>query len=338
MNEDKYIRISPGEMHAEFKRVLVKQGFTEARAQICADLFTENSLEGVYSHGVNRFPRFSKNIRQGLVRPGAEPELIHRSGSVEQYNGNRGPGPLNALFATEKALSLAGEYGTGLVTLAETNHWMRSGHYGWYAARRGFVLICWTNTCPNMPAWGGKDPRLGNNPLVIALPFKGNGLVFDFSMSLYSYGKLEYYNNENKELPYPGGYNIRGELTKIPGEILESYRILPAGYWKGSGFSLFLDILAATFSGGLSTHQIKSCASESGVSQVFIAIDPKRFYNVDSFDSTVEHILDDLHRSVPVDKDNPVRYPGENIPAIREKNSREGIPVNRGIWEKIISL
>ena len=250
------IRIPSDKMKSEFFRILMNLGFTEERAEKCAEIFTLNSLEGVYSHGVNRFPRFVKNIKEGYIKPDAVPSLVHRTGSLEQWNGNLGPGPLNALFATDRAMELAQENGIGLVALANTNHWMRGGTYGWQAARKGFVFICWTNTCANMPAWGAKDPRLGNNPFVIAVPYKNEAIVLDFAMSQFSYGKMESFRNEGKQLPYPGGFNNQGKLTTDPDEILETWRALPVGYWKGAGLSLLLDILATILSGGLSTHEI----------------------------------------------------------------------------------
>lgn len=331
-------RIPSDLMKSEFLRILLGLGFDLPRAEKCADIFVLNSLEGIYSHGINRFPRFVKNIRDGYVKPAAVPELISRSGSLEQWNGNLGPGPLNALFASNRAMELAEENAIGLVALANTNHWMRAGTYGWEAARRGFVLICWTNTCPNMPAWGAKDPRLGNNPMVIAVPYKNDAVVLDLAMSLYSYGKLETFNAENKNLPFPGGFNRNNELTTSPAEILESWRVLPIGYWKGSGLSMMLDIMATVLSGGLSTHEIRSCISENSVSQVFIAIHTRKLHNFPSIDSSIERIIRDLHKSVPADEDSQVRYPGENISEIKARNLKEGIPVGRSIWEKILSL
>jgi 3-dehydro-L-gulonate 2-dehydrogenase len=335
---DRMIRIPAEDMKSEFTRILLNLGFSESRAEECADIFTKNSLEGVYSHGVYRFPRFVKNIGEGIVKPDAVPSLVHRTGSLEQWNGNLGPGPLNAEFATDRALELSQENGIGMVTLANTNHWMRAGTYGWQAARRGFVLICWTNTCPNMPAWGAEDPRLGNNPIVIAVPYGNDAIVMDFAMSQFSYGKLETYRSEGKELPYPGGFDRSGELTTDPGEILETWRVLPVGYWKGASLSLMLDILATILSGGLSTHQVKSCESESAISQVFVAFNLKSLHNFPSIDSSIHKIIEDLHNSIPENEKTKIRYPGENVAKIRQINLREGIPVRESIWERIKSL
>ncbi len=325
-------------MKSEFARILKKYGFTDLSAEECADIFTLNSVEGVSSHGVNRFPKFVRNIEEGIIIPSSIPTLVHSSGSLEQWNGNLGPGPLNAVFATERAMTIAASKGMGLVAMANTNHWMRGGTYGWHAAKKGYVLIAWTNTCPNMPAWGAKDPRLGNNPFVFAVPYRDEAVVLDFAMSQFSYGKMKSFRDQGRKLPYPGGYNTKGELTYDPGEILDTWRTLPAGYWKGAGLSLMLDILATILSGGLSTHDIHSCSSEYGVSQVFIAIDIKKLHNFPAIETAIDSIIADLHDSIPENDGISVRYPGENIKIIREKSLNTGIPVDKKIWEEILSI
>jgi 3-dehydro-L-gulonate 2-dehydrogenase len=337
-NIERTIRIPSDKMKFEFLRILLKLGFSEQRAEKCADIFTLNSLEGIYSHGVNRFARFAKNISEGYIKPDAVPSLVHRAGSIEQWNGNLGPGPLNASFATDRVLELAKENGIGLVALANTNHWMRAGTYGWQAARKGFVFICWTNTCANMPAWGAKDPRLGNNPFVIGVPYKNEAIVLDFAMSQFSYGKMEFFRNEGKQLPFACGYNNRGELTTDPGEVLETWRALPAGYWKGAGFSLLLDILATILAAGLSTHEISRNKVEFGLSQVFIAINISSLRNFPAIDNTIQKIIEDLLKSEPDKEAVKIRYPGENVVQIRFENLKDGIPVDKDIWEKILSL
>jgi 3-dehydro-L-gulonate 2-dehydrogenase len=125
----------------EFYRILSKHNFETGKAKQCAHIFTQNSLDGIYSHGVNRFARFVRYIRNGYIVIDAEPEMRLSAGAIEQWDGNMGPGPLNALFCTEQVLKLAKKFGIGCVTLANTNHWMRAGFYGWKAAKAGFVFI-----------------------------------------------------------------------------------------------------------------------------------------------------------------------------------------------------
>src|SRR5262245_45606299 len=260
----------------ELVRVLTALGFSEARARGSATLFTETQLDGVASHGLNRFPRFVKQVRAGVVNVNAEPRRVASFGPWEQWDGNLGPGNLNATAATSRAIALSREHGLGLVALAHTNHWMRGGTYGWQAALAGFAFTASTNTPPNLPPWGTRSSKLGNNPLIIALPRDHAPVVLDMAMSQFSYGKMERLQLRGEPLPFPGGYDENGKLTTDPGAILRTWRALPIGYWKGASLALVLDLLAAVLSGGQTTHEIGQQKEESGLSQVFLVIDVNR--------------------------------------------------------------
>jgi 3-dehydro-L-gulonate 2-dehydrogenase len=331
------ILIAPGEMQAAFERILLKDGFTAGKAAACARIFTDSSVDGIYTHGVNRFPRFVQYVREGVIDPAAEPSLKNKSGNIEQWNGNLGPGPLNATMATERAMQLASESGIGCVGLSHTNHWMRGGSYGWQAAREGFVFIGFTNTIANMPAWGALDKKLGNNPLVIALPYGDEAIVLDMAMSQYSYGALEMAALKGETLAVNGGFDQQGGLTQNPAAIMDSGRPLAIGFWKGAGLALLLDILAVMLSGGLSTAEISRKETEYGLSQVFIAIDMAKLGGHSAITATIKDIIDDYHRSVPAGVQKIV-YPGERVLETRKRNLQDGIPVLSEIWEKILKL
>lgn len=338
MDESLYITISPQQMQQHFKSILIKYGFEESKALECSEIFTSNSVDGVYTHGVNRFPRFIKYIQDGLVIPSAEPSLQNAFGGIEQWNGNIGPGVLNAVKATDRAMQLSQSNGIGCVALANTNHWMRGGYYGWRAAKAGYVFIGWTNTIGIMPAYNAIDSRLGNNPLVMALPYKEEAIVLDMAMSQFSYGAMEMAAMKNEKLSVYGGYDKEGNLTDDPSTILETRRPLPIGYWKGAGLSLLLDILAAILSGGLATNEISKQESEHALSQVFVAIDIGRLNNHSSIGAVIINIINDYHQSVPASESKHITYPGERVLATRQKNLKEGVPVLKTVWQQVMGL
>lgn len=329
------VTVTANKMQETFTRILVKYNFTEERALGCAKVFTESSIDGIYTHGVNRFPRFVQYIKEGYVKPGAIPSLENKFGSIEQWNGNLGPGILNAVQITGTVMSLADQYGIGCVALRNTNHWMRGGTYAWQAAKAGYVFIGWTNTIANMPAWRAKDAKLGNNPLVMALPYKNEAIVLDMAMSQYSYGALELAALKNEPLSVYGGFDDKGNLTKDPSAILTSNNTLPIGYWKGAGLSLLLDLLATILSGGLSTHEISKREVEYSLSQAFIAINISKLNNHSAVAKTIEAILSDYHQSIPVEESKKIVYPGERVLQTRKNNLANGIPVLKKIWEEI---
>lgn len=329
------MRVPFERLRAEFERVLLSIGFNGTNALQCATVFAENSRDGVYTHGLNRFPTFVAYVQNGWVKPIAIPTLEKSFGALEQWNGNLGPGILNAGICMNRAIELANNNGIGCVALKNTNHWMRGGTYGWQAAEAGLMGICFTNTIANLPPWGGLDPRLGNNPLVIAIPRADGHVVLDMAISQYSVGKLDQYKSNNEELPLPGGYDCEGNLSTNASAILESKRLLPVGFWKGSGLSLVLDLLATVLSQGNSTAKITESGKESSVSQVFICIKP------DSGQSTailIQEIISFTKTSRPERADGKISYPGENTLRTREKNLQEGVLVDESIWKIVRGL
>lgn len=326
------LRVPLGDVHHTLLLALQNLGFAEPRAQLCARLFAEASRDGVYSHGLNRFPLFVTTIRNGIVKVEATPVLVSAFGSLERWDGKSGPGNLNAFFCMEHAISLARQHGLGCVALANTNHWMRGGSYGWQAAEAGMIGICWTNTLPNLPPWGASVPRLGNNPLVVAVPRAGGHVVLDMAMSQFSYGALASYQRRGELLPVDGGFDARGHLTRLPAEIEASLRPLPIGYWKGSGLALMLDLIAGTLSGGRTTHEIEpSPERETGLSQVFLAFDPAAGGQAPS--GIADRVIRDLQATCGVEND--VRYPGQQTLRIRKENLENGVPVDPEIWRQV---
>lgn len=321
-------------------QAFIKAGMCPEDASVCARVHTESSCDGVYSHGLNRVARFVDYLQRGWVDAAAKPIEVKKLGVIEIYDGQRGPGILNALFATDRAMTIAAGHGIGVVTLRNTTHWMRGGSYGWKAAEEGYVAICWTNTESCMPAWGGKNTRLGNNPFVMAVPRQKGHIVLDMAMSQYSYGKLQVTRLKGEQLPYPGGFDADGRLTSEPGAIEQTMRILPTGYWKGSAFAIVLDTLAAVLSEGLATNGIDKIqrGSCTGCSQVFIIIDPRQLGGAEFSNRVADGVAEYVNGSIPAEGVGSVRYPGESTLQKRLEQREKGILVDEGVWAEVQKL
>ncbi|WP_375444274.1 3-dehydro-L-gulonate 2-dehydrogenase [uncultured Fibrella sp.] len=327
------MRIPFDQLQAEFERVLLTLAFTKEKADLCARIFAENSRDGVETHGLNRFPTFVKFVKEGLIRPDAEPIVTGLLGAIERWDGNLAPGMYNATLCMDRAMKLADDNGIGCVAIRNTNHWMRGGTYGWQAADAGYIGICFTNTIANVPPWGGIEPRLGNNPFVIAVPRQEGNIVVDMAMSQYSYGKIGQYAADKKQLPLPGGYDKQGNLTTDPEAIRETQRALPIGFWKGSGLSMILDVLLTALTGGKSVAAITNSGNESGVSQCFICIK-----NPIMHEALINELIEYTKSSALVEPDSPIRYPGESTLARRQESLETGVHVNERYWQELLAM
>ncbi|MBN1293577.1 MAG: 3-dehydro-L-gulonate 2-dehydrogenase [Candidatus Latescibacteria bacterium] len=332
------MRIFFSDMYQEFYRIFKKTGFIEDKAQLCAKLFTETSLDGVQSHSVHRLNFFLDYINKGYVKIHNEPELIAEFGSFERWEGNLAPGNLNAWFSMNRAIELALTYGMGCVAIRNTNHWMRGGTYGWQAADANCCAVCFANTIPNMPPWGSIDRKVGNNPIVFAVPRKEGHIVLDMATSMFSYGQIESHAQRRESLPFHGGYDSEGNITDDAVEIMKTGLPLPMGYWKGSGLALMIDLISSALSDGNPTHNLLKPRDQHGVSQVFIAFGMDKLQCSAYADTLVNEIIDFVHTAKPLQKDGKVYYPGERTLNTRKENLEKGIPVDEEIWKKIIAM
>jgi len=365
------LRIPLSDLTTAIEQALLNLGLSNDRAALSARLIAETDRDGVHTHGIARLPRFAEMVRNNAIDPIATPTTTTTFGALERWNGHRGPGNLAAHAAMSRAISLAKTHGLGAVALGNTSHWQRGGTYGWQAAEAGCAALCWTNTLPNLPPWGATTPALGNNPLILAiptgaslesLPGGSSGLqaterapqqrgfspgpsspnapiVLDIAMSQFSYGTLTAYRERGQQLPVPGGYDESGNLTTDPATIERTQRALPIGFWKGSGLSFALDVLASMLSGGRATHQLTTDPlQETGLSQIFLAISPTSLATVEELTTIANGAIDFLHSATPIDPTHPARYPGEGTLQTRAENLRLGIPVDESQWQKVLAL
>lgn len=321
------------------EKALLRRGCPPRKAAKVALEMARNSLEGTYTHGINRFARLLRDIDAGTVRLDVMPVEVNAFGALLSLDGQLGLGVVNAAFAMDRAVSLARAHGIGLAALRNTNHWMRAATYGLQACEAGMAAICFSNTRPNMPAWGASDPRLGNNPLALAFPRPGGHVVLDMAMSQFSYGALELAKLQGRAMQADAGYDRDGNLTRDPSEVLSSGRLLPAGMWKGAGLSLLLDLFAACLSLGNCTAAVgRLGGGERGLSQLFIAVDWAKIAPPAQAQAIADDALSFLLGSRKAPGAGPVRYPGQKAPEVRDRNLREGIPVDDAVWEEILSL
>jgi 3-dehydro-L-gulonate 2-dehydrogenase len=332
------IQISSQEMQDVLYKIFLKYNFKPEKAKLLAQTYTESTLAGVNSHGINRVPLFLEYVENGSVKVDAEAEKVESFGNIERWDGHYGPGIINATKCTNRAVELAKVHGMGLVALRNTNHWMRGGTYGRLAADAGCISILFTNTQPNMPPWGGKDSRIGNNPFIVSIPRKEGNVVLDMAISQFAFGKINDYKLKGKKLPFPGGWDTNDELSKDPEKITVKERGLPIGYWKGSALSIILDMLATLLSAGNSTYKVGQKDFETGISQVYLCIYQEVFKDKGLQEKLLNEIIDYTHDVEHMKAGDKIYYPGERSALTREQNLKEGMPVSESVWEKIMAI
>ena len=304
-----------------------------------AEIFAGNSLDGVYSHGMNRYPRYLSDMESGLCDAKVtQAERVSGLGGLEVWDAHFGVGPLIAQQMAERAIELARTHGIACVALRNNSHWLRAGRYGLIMADAGMMGLCMTNTCMNLVAYGAKEPSTGNNPITIAIPRRAGSLVMDMAVSQYAFGKLEIMAQEGGMLDTPCGYDTDGNLTNDPQKIVESGLMTPMALWKGSALSIMIDLMVSMLSLGRTSLTIGTPADgEKGMSQMFVCMNPAAVIDMDKAEAQMEKTIAFLNSLEPKDGVHGVHAPGENLEKTRARNRECGIPVTEDTWQKIVN-
>ena len=333
------LRIKYEDAVKTMERKLIAHGVGAERARLVAETAASISLDGIYSHGINRFKRLILSIDSGICDPLATPSCTAAFGGFERWDGNHGIGIVNAMACTDRAITLARTHGVACVSLRNTNHWFRGGTYGWRIAEAGMIGIVFTNTKSNMVYHGTLDRVLGTTPLVIALPRSEGPVVADVSLGEYSYGKLQLADMAGKQMPKPAGYDSNDQIRTDPMAVMTEARLLPLGEYKGSAINLLLDLIASSTSLGNSACDVRDISGdENAISQTFLAINSRAVNDPKEEEAIANRLLAHLLDARPAIGFPAPRYPGQNVLKTRAENTEQGIPVENSVWQAILEL
>src|SRR3546814_12064732 len=139
------------------------------------------------------------------------------------------------MSALEAAFAMVAETGIAYVGCRNSNHLGALAPYGLKACERGYVMIAGTNASTTIAPWGGREARLGNNPLSIAAPCpKPPHFLLDMAMSVAARGKIRTARDEGSSIPQGWAVDAAGKPTTAPVPALGGF-LLPSGAHQGTG-------------------------------------------------------------------------------------------------------
>ena len=146
----------------------------------------------------------------------AKPEVEKHHGAVMLVDGDRGPGQVAGVFATDLSIELAREHGAGVVFVHRSSHYGAAGYYAIRAAEAGMVGLSTTNSEPFVVPYGGVDHALGTNPIAIAAPTPDGIWDTDMATSQVAVNKIFNARDEGRTIPEGWGVDEQGRTTTDP--------------------------------------------------------------------------------------------------------------------------
>lgn len=314
--------------------VLRGAGTPEAEARAVAGSLVRSNLLGHDSHGVLRLPRYVAEIHKGRIDPRARPEAEHTRPGAVLVHGRRAFGQLSASRAVRELIALNG---VGVAVVRECNHIGRVGEYVADLAEHDLVGIAFGNTGSNVAPYGGRERRLGTNPLAWAVPRERGRppIVMDWATSVVAEGKLAVARDRGKPVAEGIVRDADGRISTNPNDFYTGGMLLPFADHKGYGLSVLIELVAGLLTGA-GIAGMPGYTGDFGT--VFIAFPIDTFQPADEFRARTEEFCRRLVETPPAPGFDEVLVPGEPEERTRAERERAGIPLTDTVLGELKAL
>jgi (2R)-3-sulfolactate dehydrogenase (NADP+) len=315
---------------------LERAGATRAMAAATAGALVAAEMEGIPSHGASRIPQYCGHVRNGRANGAAVPKVLSNSRAACLVDAGQGLAFQACAFAVREAIERAKQYGVSFVGITNSNHFGVAAYHVEAIAAVGLVGFAFSNSPAAMPAWGGKRPLFGTNPIAATFPRRSRPpLVIDLSLSAAARGRIMVAAREGKPIPEGWALDREGNPTTDAKAALEG-SMLPAGGVKGAMLALTVELLVCSLTGAAYGFESDSFFTEEGrptrIGQAFLAIDPGALVGREAFYERVETLAEAMT------EDPGVRLPGDRRRQNREDAERDGIVIPAELLAKIRGL
>jgi LDH2 family malate/lactate/ureidoglycolate dehydrogenase len=288
---------------------------------VAADLVAAD-LEGIASHGVMLLPMYVERINKGSVSRRSAGEVISDRGAAMVIDAGNALGQLTSRQAVRLAVARAREIGLAAVAVRNGFHFGTAGRYARMMAEQNCVGIVLSNTRPLMPAPGGAEALVGNNPIAIALPSAGEFAVeADMALSATAMGKIRLAAAAGESIPEDWAVDSQGLPTTDPAAAIKGM-LLPAAGPKGFGLAFVIDLLCGGLSDGAVGAEVRPLYGDAAdpyrCSHFFLAIHAGHFPVGDRFAERVRDQAARVSRSKRGPGLERVYAPGELVWATRQ--------------------
>ncbi len=323
-------------------RALVAGGMRAEEAALAARILVLADLFGLSTHGISRVPQYLGRVTVGGIDARADVTVERVMPALAMVDGANGIGPLVGMKALEAALEGARACGIGAAFARGSNHFGPIAPYALIAAEQGFATFIASNATTTIAPTGGKDTRLGNNPLGIGVPNPGGDpVILDMALSVAARAKIRTLAAAGQPIPEGWAADADGNPTTDAAAALKGF-LLPVGGHKGYGLAIMVDLLSGLLSGAAYLTRVSAWDKAPEVAQdlghVFIAIDATKLAPAATLAARMNDFAGIIHTTPPADPARPVMLPGEREMALLHEGRAQGVRVAEADLAKLRQL
>ncbi len=324
------------------RQILEAAGALPVQAEIVAEHLILANLRGVDSHGVWHIEGYVQAIRDGHIRVAAEPKIARETPPSALVQGDWAFGHVVGRFAMQTAIEKARDQGLSVVSLVQTHHIGRLGHYAEMAAAEGMVSMVWAGgqgaEKPAAAPYGGRKALFHTNPIAMGLPTGSQApVIIDFATSATAGVKVVNAFNRNQQLPPNSVLDKDGNPTTDPRKFMDGGAHLPFGGHKGYALMLATEMLGRTFSGaddGARLDYSDPLFRRHGAT--LIAFRADLFQPLSQYNRRADELARRALAIPPAPGFKEVLLPGVPEDRTQQVRRRDGIPIADDIWASIL--
>jgi LDH2 family malate/lactate/ureidoglycolate dehydrogenase len=320
------------------RRVLVAAGVSEEDAALVAESLVASSLRGVDSHGYHLLPHYLEQIAAGDVDPSQRGEVATEAGACLVYDGCNGLGQVVANLCCGHAVRLAKQFGLGMVTARESNHFGAAAYWAMKMAAQGQIGLVFCNASPIVAPWQGKEGRFGTNPICMAVPVgRRDPWLLDMATTTVAANRI-FKAHTNHEPSIPAGWAMdKDGIATTDTDAAYHGLLMPLGGYKGSGLAMMVEILCGVIGGGAMSTELGGLrvrGRKFRASQTFLAIDVLRMQP--EFRDRIDWLIDEVKSTAPASGFHEVLVANEPELRTEQERLKSGIPIPEGTYEALL--
>jgi LDH2 family malate/lactate/ureidoglycolate dehydrogenase len=321
------IRLSVAEAREHSERALRGIGYDAEEAWIIADHAIDAALCGYEYSGLAKLLNIPEHRR--FKRPRGPMRVLRETDVSTLYDGGNNVGMLVMYHATRAAIEKAAARGVAIIGV--TNSWMsgRSAYYVEMIAKADLAGIHTASSARSVAPFGGARAALGTNPIAFGMPSSQGPVVFDMGTSAFMGTDRAFRERLGQLLPEGVAVDAEGRPTRDPA-MARLGALLPFGGYKGFGLALIVQAFGVLAGSALDPDK------DDGY--LFVVFKPDLLIDLDDFKQQVSELIDRVKATPRQPGVSEIRIPGERALRSRERALREGIEVDRVVYEALAAL
>ena len=329
--------LSVDEARALGERALRGIGYDAEEARIIADHVIDAALCGYEYSGLAKILNIPEHPR--FAQPRRPMTILHETEVSALYDGGNNNGMVAMYHAANAAVAKAAAHGISVIGV--TDSWMsrRSAYFVEMIARAGLVAIHTASSGGAVAPYGGSRPVLGTNPIAFALPGADGPLVLDMGTSAFMGTDLALRVRLGTPLPEGVAIDRDGRPTRDAKEARDG-ALLPFGGHKGFGLGLI--VAAFGLLGGAALRPDKNDGGkrdgDKSDGYVFIAFRPDLLVPLADLKRELAALIARVKAVPPLPGVAEIRIPGEQSAKNRARLAREGLDIDRLVYERLNAL